>query len=181
MSANQDALRSFEALFRRQYQGLCQRIARITNDVEAAEDIVQDVFAAFWHQEQQTIEAPEAYLYKACLNRALNYASSTRRKTQLQQEHFRYQPEASESPAQELEYRELEQRVQQAIADLPPMCQKVFLLSRYEEMSHKEIAFFLDISPNTVDNHIKKALHILRKLLLSLFLLLVQKYFAFFL
>ena len=61
------------------------------------------------------------------------------------------------------------------------MCRKVFLLSRYEEMSHKEIAEFLGISPNTVDNHIKKALAILRKVLLSLVLVaceIILRYFS---
>lgn len=182
MTEDQEALRSFEALFRSNYQRLCQRVFRMTNDMEAAEDIVQEVFINFWSRsKQQTIEVPAAYLYRACLNKALNYASSHKRKEQLQQALYKEQPPgAGSSPEQEMEQQELEQRVQQGVARLPDMCRKVFLLSRYEEKSHKEIAAFLNISPNTVDNHIKKALSILRKLLLYLILVPAETFFTFF-
>ncbi len=77
------------------------------------------------------------------------------------------QPLTTSSADQALQLEELQQQLEQALTTLPPMCRKVFLLSRYEEMSHQEIADFLGISPNTVDNHIKKALGILRQALLS--------------
>ncbi len=171
----------FEEIFKRNYQRLCQRVYRITHELEAAEDIVQEVFISFWEKQQQTIETPDAYLYRACINKAINYLSSTQRRIQLQEEQYKAQKqEAGQSPQQELEQRELELQVQQTIDKLPPMCRKVFLLSRYEGMSHQEIATFLEISPNTVDNHIKKALAVFRKMLLGLFLALLQIYFYFF-
>lgn len=182
MPEKQEELRSFEELFRCNYQRLCQRVFRITNDLAAAEDIVQEVFINFWNRnKQQSIEIPEAYLYRACLNKALDYTSSHKRNTQLQQALYKEQQhETGSNPQQEMEQQELELRVQQRIEGLPAMCQKVFLLSRYEAMSHKEIAAFLNISPNTVDNHIKKALSILRKVLLYLILILSETFFAFF-
>ena len=171
----------FEELFRRNYQRLCQRVYRITHELEAAEDIVQEVFISFWNKPDQKIESPDAYLYRACMNKAINYVSSTQRRTQLQNEQYQAQKqEAAQSPQQELEQQELELQVQQTIAKLPPMCRKVFLLSRYEGMSHQQIATFLEISPNTVDNHIKKALAAFRKMLLGLLLALLQIYFYFF-
>ena len=182
MPEDQEELRAFEEMFRREYSLLCQRISRITNDLEAAEDIVQEAFISYWNQkQQQVIHSPEAYLSTACLHKALNYASSTKRKALLQQEHFQErQADRVRTPEQDLEGKELELRVQQAIEALPSVCQKVFLLSRHEEMSHNEIAAFLGISPNTVDNHIKKALSILRKALLGLLLIPLEIYFSFF-
>jgi RNA polymerase sigma-70 factor (ECF subfamily) len=182
MPESQEELHSFEDMFRRNYQRLCQHVFRITKDLESAEDIVQEVFIGYWKRRQlQTVEAPEAYLYKACINKALNFSSSQKRRARLQELHYKAQQhEAASSPEQEMEEQELEQRVQQGIESLPPMCRKVFLLSRYEEMSHKEIAAFLEISPNTVDNHIKKALSILRKVLLCLLLAPFEIYFIFF-
>jgi len=182
MLDKQENFHSFEELFRRNYPRLCQRVFRITKDLEAAEDIVQEVFISFWQQDQgQKVGAPEAYLYRACLNRALNYTGKDKRQAQIRELYQEQKPTESSSPEQQLEQQELEQQVQQSIELLPPMCRKVFLLSRYEEMSHKEIADFLNISPNTVDNHIKKALLILRKMLLTLFLVLFEIYFTFFL
>ncbi len=173
MSENQ-RLKDFEEIFSLYHTDLCRHVSRIVRDMDAAEDIVQDVFVNFWDKGQKTgIENPYGYLYKACINKALNYVSTGNRRTEIENNLILpYHPTETRSSAHELEFRELEKQVLSGIESLPPMCKKVFLLSRYEEMSHKEIAAFLDISPNTVDNHIKKALSILRKLVLHLLLLL---------
>ncbi|CAN5860686.1 RNA polymerase sigma-70 factor [soil metagenome] len=177
-----DELRAFEEMFRRDYPLLCQRVFRIIKDQEAAEDLVQEAFISYWNKNQQrTIQSPEAYLHTACINKAITYASSNKRKSQLRKELYQErQADTGRTPEGDLESKELEQRVQHAIETLPPMCRKVFLLSRHEEMSHKEIAAFLGISPNTVDNHLKKALSLLRKALLGLLLMLPEIYFYFF-
>lgn len=182
MPEKQEDLLTFEELFRRNYPRLCQRVFRITNNMEAAEDIVQEVFVNFWDSGQlHTVTLPEPYLYRMALNKALNHVSSQKRQNSLNIVYNSQNPDFVNNTAQELELTELQQRADEAIASLPPMCQKVFLLSRYEDMSHKEIADFLEISPNTVDNHIKKALSILRKALLSTLLPLAHIYFTFFL
>jgi RNA polymerase sigma-70 factor (family 1) len=182
MPEEQNDLRTFEELFRRNYPRLCQRVCRITHDMEAAEDIVQEVFVHLWDSGQlQTIALPAPYLYKAALNKALNYTAGQKRRAALGVQYSAQQPVSGNNTEQELELAELQQKADEAIASLPPVCRKVFLLSRYEEMTHKEIAEFLDISPNTVDNHIKKALSILRKALLSTLLPLAPIYFSFFL
>ncbi|WP_162052092.1 RNA polymerase sigma-70 factor [Pontibacter pamirensis] len=168
-------------MFRRNYQRLCQRVHRITRDADAAEDIVQDVFVGFWNSEQRPhLATPEAYLYRAAINKALNYVSSQKRRTELDAQYREEQSLALNSTELDVQLQETQQKVQQAIEKLPSMCQKVFLLSRYEEMSHKEIAAFLSISTNTVDNHIKKALSVLRKVLLSLLLVLFKIILDFF-
>ena len=181
MPDEQEQLQTFEELFRSNYKRLCQRVHRIIHDTDAAEDIVQEVFVNFWNNEQrQNIATPEAYLYRAAINKALNYASIQKRRTELEAQFSRQQPLAASDTDLDMQLQETQQKVQQTIDELPPMCQKVFLLSRYEEMSHKEIADFLSISTNTVDNHIKKALAVLRKVLLSLLLVLFEIIFDFF-
>lgn len=179
MYTNQNS-QEYETLFRSNYERLCQRVHRIIGDLDTAEDLVQEVFIGFWNNpNRQTLDTPEAYLYRSAINKALNHVSSQKRRTAIAQQ---YQQEQVQSVAasQELELQELQEKIQQTIEGLPPMCQKVFLLSRYEEMTHKEIADFLSISPNTVDNHIKKALHILRKALLGLLLVCYEIIFRFF-
>jgi RNA polymerase sigma-70 factor (ECF subfamily) len=57
----------------------------------------------------------------------------------------------------------LETRIQQAIEKLPEQCRLVFKLSRFEELKYNEIAEQLDISVKTVENHIGKALKIMRE------------------
>ncbi|MBC6608155.1 RNA polymerase sigma-70 factor [Hymenobacter sp. BT188] len=172
MPDNLEELTRFEELFRRNYPLLCQRVQRITRDLSVAEDIVQEVFVSYWNSEQRlSIQAPEAYLYKAVINKALNAVSIQKRRSVLAIQYGAQQPLTTSSADQALQLEELQQQLDLALATLPPMCRKVFLLSRYEEMSHQEIADFLGISPNTVDNHIKKALSILRQALLNWLLL----------
>ncbi len=63
---------------------------------------------------------------------------------------------------EEFESKDLEKQIQEKILILPPQCRKVFLLSREEQLPYKEIAKKLNISVNTVDQHIQKALRILK-------------------
>ena len=127
---------------------------------------------SYWNSEQRLhIQTPEAYLYKAVINKALNVASVQQRRSVLATRYGAQQASTTNPADQALQLQELQHQLDLALATLPPMCRKVFLLSRYEDMSHQEIADFLGISPNTVDNHIKKALAILRRALLAWLLL----------
>ena len=62
-----------------------------------------------------------------------------------------------------LQAKQLEQRIHLAIQDLPSHCREAFILSRFEQLSYKEIAERMNISVNTVEKHIGKALSKLRK------------------
>jgi len=53
------------------------------------------------------------------------------------------------------------------INKLPPQCQKIFKLNRFERLKYKEIALMLGVSEKTVENHIGTALRMLRKALLD--------------
>jgi RNA polymerase sigma-70 factor (ECF subfamily) len=64
--------------------------------------------------------------------------------------------------SEEYELKELEKKIYEKIQELPQQCRKVFLMSREEQLPYKEIAKQLDISINTVDQHIQKALRIIR-------------------
>jgi RNA polymerase sigma-70 factor (ECF subfamily) len=74
--------------------------------------------------------------------------------------------------------KELENKFRQALNELPEQCRTVFQLSRFEDMKYKEIADKLDISVKTVENHMGKALKLLRTKLvdfLPLLLILLSK------
>jgi RNA polymerase sigma-70 factor (ECF subfamily) len=67
------------------------------------------------------------------------------------------------SVSQELSEKDLNiERMYQSIDALPEKCSIVFRMSRFENMSYSQIAETLDISVKTVENHIGKALKILR-------------------
>ncbi|HDL19438.1 MAG TPA: sigma-70 family RNA polymerase sigma factor, partial [Bacteroidetes bacterium] len=71
------------------------------------------------------------------------------------------------SPLFHLELNELKNNFIKALEKLPGQQRTVFMMSRYDNLSHKEIANRLNISIKTVETHIGKALKSLRKALKS--------------
>jgi RNA polymerase sigma-70 factor (ECF subfamily) len=64
---------------------------------------------------------------------------------------------------EEIFKRDMQQKIDEAVDDLPEKCREVFLMSRNFGMSYREIATQLNISIKTVENHISEALKKLRK------------------
>ena len=58
--------------------------------------------------------------------------------------------------------QELQDKIDEVINEMPEKCRAVFVLSRFEELKYKEIAEQLGISIKTVENHMSKALKIIR-------------------
>src|SRR5690606_31477306 len=72
-----------------------------------------------------------------------------------------YTEEDSSAP-QQIAAKELQARITAALARLPRQCRTVFQLSRFEELKYREIAEKLNLSVKTVENHMGKALKLLR-------------------
>ena len=71
---------------------------------------------------------------------------------------------------------ELREKINSTLNSLPEKCQNVFRLSRFESLSYKEISIQLNISVKTVENHMGKALKLMREGLedyLPLFLIMI--------
>jgi len=135
-----------------------------TNDRDIAEELVQDSFVKFYqHKQSLAVDTSVmAYLYVILKNRILNHY----RKQLVQQkyEHYLFHNQSSQDNSLEesIETRELEKQLNDEIAKLPEKCKAVFLLSRKENFSNKKIAQELNISENTVEQHMRKALGRLR-------------------
>lgn len=166
--------KGFEALFRIYYQALFSHAVRFVYTKEKAEDIVCEVFHDFWKSNSfNAIQISyRAYLYAAVRNRAYTYI-----RHELREERSMTSPEmseqmpSSESPQLLIEYDELYQRIESVIHNLPPQCQRVFLLSRFEGKKNHEIATELGLALKTVEAHMARALSLLRKAVLAIGLL----------
>ena len=125
---------------------------------DVAEDMVQQVFLTVW-EHIETIDVDKgisAYLYQGTRNRCLNHLSSAYQTTTMHVD----EPVGEHliTTDRRLEAKELLQRVRAAIQELPEKCREVFLLSREQSLTYKEIAATLDISVKTVENQMGKAL-----------------------
>lgn len=158
-----DGESAIDLIFRKYYSFLCKSIYRIIPDTQITEDLAQEVFYEVWRKREhlKINTSLKAYLKRAALNKALNYIRD-------QKIDFRNAPAKEEliskqdSIVQELAADNLQQEIDAAIDNLPERCRLIFVLSRFEEMSYRQIAEQLNISMKTVENQISKALKSLR-------------------
>lgn len=68
----------------------------------------------------------------------------------------------TDSPEQQMQYAELKAKYERALADLPEKQRTVFLMSRMEDMSYKEIADNLQLSVKAVEKRMSQALATLK-------------------
>lgn len=164
---------ALDELFRRYYVDLCRTALRFVNNEQEAEDIVQNLFVALWEKRAGQGDEPgsvAAYLRRAVRNRSLNYLRD-RKRIPIDDTDIPETLAAKELADDELTQDELRDRIHKAIDTLPERCRLVFVMSKVEEMSHKEIAEAMEISPKTVENQMTRAYRFLREWL-SLILLI---------
>lgn len=159
-----DPKKGCELLFRLYYQPLCTHSVRFVYSKEVAEDIVSEVFYNFWNTEAWMVvnTSYRAYLFRSVRNRSYNYLSNDLKKSDPLTSARQQEVPQSESPERILQTEELLTTINTIISSLPPQCQKVFLMNRFEGLKSKDIARELDISPRTVETHIFKALSVLK-------------------
>ena len=156
--------KSYETLFRHFYAPLCNYAYSILRDADEAEDMVQKLFCKLWDQRER-IEihtSVKSYLYRMIHNDCMNKI----RQCSIRTEHNEYYVYEKELVSNEVENTvlatELEQQIEKIIESMPPRCREVFKMSRQQQLSYNEIARDLQITTNTVETQIVKALRILR-------------------
>lgn len=160
---------AFEDVFNRFQQKLYFFFLKHTNNTHQAEELVQVTFVKLWQYRENLSE--EHTLAEQLFRIGKTSMIDAFRKTQHEQKALAAIKKKQESqqylPADPAV--DLIDNLQKGIHAMPPVQQKVFLLSRYEGLSHKEIAHHLSISPKTVERHITKALRLLRDVLTFFF------------
>ena len=162
-----DVKKGYDLLFRHYYASLCSHAVRYVYSKEVAEDIVAEVFLVFWkksvHKDINT--SFRAYLFTSVRNKCLTYLKWEFSKDVSEDLTDFDTVSAYPQPDRIMEFDELYHRIEQTISALPPQCQKVFLMSRFEGKSYQEIADKLQVSRKAVEAHISKGLLELRKVL----------------
>jgi len=135
-------------------------------DREDAEDIVQIVFQKIWTN-RETININKSFsgfLFTIAYRTVIDHIrqSNTRKKTAIIRFLNNEEPSSDATADFLLTHHQLESTYQQAINSLTPKRKEIFLLSRHEGLSNREIAEHLQISIKTVENHMTAALFTLR-------------------
>jgi RNA polymerase sigma-70 factor (ECF subfamily) len=177
-SGNESA---FEMIFRAYYQPLCRYAYSFLSDKEEAEEVVQSSFITVWEKRKSLdIQTSlKSYLYRMVRNACLNVIKHEKIKQQHVAHELAVTEATYESVSQKVYASELELKIGEAMKVLPEQCRLVFQLSRFEELKYQEIADQLQISVKTVENHMGKALKIMREQLkeyLPLFLIFMKDF-----
>lgn len=166
---------AFDEIYRLYAGRLLAYCTQYTKCREDAEEIVQDVFVALWNS-RQTIRQEEtlrSLLFTISKHRVINAYRSTLN-SPVYEDYVDYQ---NELPAGEdyhrLEYEQYVRIVKDAIRRLPSTQQRVITLSRFSQLSNKEIAEHLSLSEQTVKNQLSIGLKTLRELLAKVLVLFV--------
>ena len=155
---------AFEQVFKTNFKKLHAYACTIIKEETAAEEVVQQVFFKLWERSKglSISGSVAAYLYRAVYNESLNYLKHQKVLSQYLQHVTHTMKNESYTPGKKFSMKELDEQLSKAMNELPEQCRTVFQLSRFEELRYREIADHLGISVKTVENHMGKALKILR-------------------
>lgn len=151
-------------LYNKLWQSLFISSYNVLKDKELSEDVIQDVFMDIWrNRERLEIKISlKGYMYACVRYQVFNQLKKNKDSVHIsffEDVDKRFQYATSET---QMMHDELLYQISAIVERLPEKCQLVYRLSREEQLSHKEIAERLNISTKTVENHITKALHIIR-------------------
>lgn len=155
---------ALKEIFNSYFNYLCTTAYKYIADEHLAKDLTQEVFFELWKR-RTTLNIQMSlkfYLRRAVINKSLNHIKAQRLQFEAPDEHLQV-PDKEVSKQKDLEAEDLKLVIDQTIDQLPDRCRVIFAMSRYEGLSHKEIASKLDISTKTIENQISKALKILKE------------------
>ncbi|MGN0053291.1 MAG: RNA polymerase sigma-70 factor [Bacteroides sp.] len=171
---NKGDKKGFDAIFHKYYQPLCGYAYKFVC-LEDVEEIVQDVLLWVWenHSSFFVKSSLQSYLYRSVYMRCINRIEQNMAKQRIETVYWeRYLSHGMET-ADDYQTEELLNRIRTAINRLPEKYRETFVLHRFKDLSYKEIAAQLNVSPKTVDYRIQQALKLLREDLREYFPLLL--------
>ena len=173
--ANDDK-KALEDLFNYYYPRLYQFSKSFLKLEDGIDDILQEVFVKIWKNRAniRSSETFSPFIFTMTRNLLLNELRSRLSNQKTKEKILKLSVPGEYYSFDKLEYGELKETVDQIVNNLPLKQREVFLLSRYEGLSHKEIAEKLNISTKTVEYHISQSINLIKNKLeqLGLFSLL---------
>lgn len=162
---------AFKKLFENLYPALCRHSIQLVHNSEVAEDIVQEQFIYLWENRLKIsiYKTCEGYLYKAVRNKSIDYLRSkyVRIKFEDNDNFIDVIDDKSIGVLGEIQENEQIEMITKAIECLPEKCQIIFSMSRFSDLSNKEIAEKLSVSEKTVENQITIAIKKIKSFLLK--------------
>jgi RNA polymerase sigma-70 factor (ECF subfamily) len=155
---------ALEHIFDSYYTDICRYLLLYINNSMVVEGIVQELFIYIWEKREELHihTSIESYLYNASKYKALNHLRNEKKQKEIREKVTKQQATSANLSEEIVEADELKQIIENAVNLLPNKCQKIFRLSREDNLTNKEIASLLNLSVKTVENQMGTALKKLR-------------------
>lgn len=140
-------------------------IKRMTRSEEATEELVQDVFLNLWKSREKLPEINNysAFIFTCATNSTFNYLKAKAREIKRLQKLASIEKDFTNNTSETIDLNESQDLLNKLVNNLAPQQKLIYKLTREEGLSHDEIAIQLNISKNTVKNHLVKTLKFLRE------------------
>lgn len=168
-----EELKEFNQLFSNYKERFIRFANTYVRDTSLAEDFTIDAFMYYW-ENRTTIDThsnPPAYILTTIKHKCLNHLQSVQVRQDVSEklrEHAEWELQTRIRSLEACEpYQlftaEIQEIVNRSLKELPERTREIFLLSRKENYTHKEIADKFALSTKSVEFHISKAIKILRE------------------
>lgn len=164
-NGNQQA---FQTLFSEYYDRLFHYIYGFIKSKQITEELVMDVFLKIWLGRDIILQIKkfDSFLFRVAHNKSIDFLRSVARDPEFRDLlSEQIQLANTDQADSSILLQEYEIKLREAISLLSPQRKKVYQLSREEDMTHDQIAARLNLSKNTINNHIVEAQKFIRNYL----------------
>ncbi len=159
-----DNLLAFDILYKKYSKKLYKFAYSILKSTEDAENIIQDVYLNLWENRSKVNKdaSVQYYIFSIAHNSAISLIRKKAKSAEFI-EYLKLHQYINQSPLDvEIEYKELKAKLDEIIDHLPDRQKEVYLLHKVEGLKYQEVADKLNISVNTIENHMSRALKTIR-------------------
>ena len=163
----QDDKDAFKSLYNRYSKKIYYFSLKYLSDNVEAEELVQTVFINVWVNRNSLDEtiSVKNYIYKAAVNYVYNYLKKKAIRSRFIESEINKGEIPSDVTYEQVYFHDLERSINSIVETMSSQQQKIFQLSRYEGLTHKEIASKLNLSVRTVENQIYRSLKKIKSIL----------------
>ncbi len=154
------AVLNFDCLFEQYKKRIYIYVLKLVKSPFLAEEVTQEIFIKLWLYRDKLagINNLDGFVFKIVRNQALNHLRKVACDERLLKEILAFATPEQNNVDEKLIAADYQLLVQQALDCLSPQRRLVYELSRKKGLDHEEIAIQLNLSRNTVKNHIVSAL-----------------------
>ena len=156
---------AYKQIFVKYFDLICRFLDTIVPNRQISEDIAQNIFMKIWQHHESLDEnlSIKNYLYVLARNAGIDYL----RTNHLVQINNEYDTLSDETDNVSFQYYETLSHVKSIVDKMPVQRKKIFTMSRYWNMSNKEIAEELGLSVRTIEKHLELAIRDIRRTISS--------------